>query len=108
MRIDVKSQADPARPELLYQARRAVALALGRFSSRIERVSVRLSDAEAPCGGSQKLTTIAVEGRRRWKVRVRHFAHDWPTALAGAARRARRAVARTLEQIRSGTSRGAA
>lgn len=108
MRIDVRSQAEPSRSQLLEQARRAVALSLGRFSSRIERVTVQLADAEAPCGGSQRLTTVIVEGRRPWKVRVRHFAQDWATSVSGAARRARRSVAQHLDLTRTRAQGGAA
>ena len=76
--------------------------ALGRFASRIHRVTVRVTDVNGPRGGIDKRCRIAVALVPRGVVMV-EGPGDNPFALvADAAKRAGRSVRRALERHRRG------
>ena len=96
--------------ELRVHATRRLGFALGRFAPRISRVRVQLEDLNGPKGGPDKRCTLRVRGRR-WKTVVQATASSEAEALDLAARRARRAVVRTVARLRQerrgGTGAGA-
>jgi ribosomal subunit interface protein len=82
---------------LRVHVRRRVALALGRFGERIDKVSVRFTGTEGGRGPSQKLCRIEVELRPR-PVSVEDADADPFAAADGATDRLSRSVARALER----------
>ena len=73
-----------------------MALALGRFGERIDKVSVRFTDTDAGRGPSQTHCRIQVELRPR-SVTVEDADADPFAAADGAIDRLSRSVARALE-----------
>lgn len=72
--------------------------ALGRFAGQIDRVAVDLSNSDDHASGAEKLCRIVVGLPRR--VNVRETDADVFAAVARAADRAARFVARAIEQER--------
>ena len=94
MKIQVR-----ARAMKLSKAQRArlaarLTFALARFGESIDRVIVRLSDAEEP---GYKRCRLDVQGRAG-PVTVEHSDTDVSLALEHAARRAARSVGRSIEK----------
>ena len=81
---------------------RRLRFALGRFASRIRRLRVRLTDVNGPRGGLDKRCRIAVDLIPRGMVMVEGAGDDPFALVAGAAKRASRAVRRALERRRRG------
>lgn len=82
---------------LRVHVRRRVALALGRFGERIDKVSVRFTGTDAGQGPSQKRCRIEVELRPR-PVTAEDTDADPFAAADGAIDRLSRSVARALER----------
>ena len=81
---------------------RRLRFALGRFAARIHRLTVRLTDVNGPRGGLDKHCRIAVALVPRGMVMVEGAGDDPFALVAGAAKRAGRAVRRELERRRRG------
>ena len=81
---------------------RRLRFALGRFAARIRRLTVRLTDVNGPRGGLDKRCRIAVALVPRGTVMVEGVGGDPFALVAGAAKRAGRAVRRELERRRRG------
>src|SRR3982751_2969006 len=79
---------------------RRLRFALGRFAARIRRLTVRLTDVNGPRGGLDKRCRIAVALVPRGTVTVEGAGDDPFALVAGAAKRAGRAVRRELERRR--------
>jgi hypothetical protein len=77
---------------------RRLHLALGRFQRRIERVRVRLEDANGPRGGVDQRCRILVRLYGLNDVVIEHLDADVYGALDRAAGRAASAVARRLDR----------
>lgn len=80
--------------------------ALSRFVGRIRDVVVRLEDLNGPKGGLDKRCQVVVSLTPRGKVSIEEIDADFPAAIARAADRAGRAVARTLERWRDARTSG--
>src|SRR5690242_487729 len=81
---------------------RRLRFALGRFAARIDRLTVHLSDVNGPRGGIDKRCRIAVALVPRGRVMVEGLGDDPFTLVTDTAKRARRAVRRTIERRRAG------
>lgn len=79
--------------------------ALGRFATRIQKLTVRLTDVNGPRGGLDKHCRIAVVLVPRGTVMVEGEGDDPFALVAGAAKRAGRAVRRKLERRRARNQR---
>jgi putative sigma-54 modulation protein len=73
---------------------RRVRMVMGRFGSKIERVSVRISDVNGPRGGVDKLCRIETRFWGRLPVVVEDAAVDLRQAIDRSIRRMGRATSR--------------
>jgi ribosomal subunit interface protein len=89
---------------LRIHVRRRLALALGRFGERIDKVSVRFTGVEGERGASQKHCRIEV-GLRPRPLAAEDADADPFTAADGATDRLSRSVARALERERDESQR---
>lgn len=81
-----------------YAARR-LGFALGRFSTQVTRVRVRVADVNGPRGGIDASCRIQVWGAGIDELVVTVLAVDYPTAINQAADRIGRMVARRLARV---------
>ncbi len=72
--------------------------ALGRFASRIQRVSVRLRDINGPKGGQDKNCQILLFLRGGAQLVIEKRAIGWLEAIDAAAFSAGRALARVVSR----------
>ena len=89
-------------------ARRRLGFALGRFSDRVARTTVTLGDANGPRGGVDKFCRISVSMKRGEPFSVTAEAATVREVIDLAADRAKRAIARRLDRLRSGRPDGIA
>jgi len=80
--------------------------ALSRFDQRVRDVVVTLEDVNGPRGGVDKRCQVVVQVPPRGKVVIEEREATLESAIAHAAERAGRAVARELERRRSARTRG--
>src|SRR5437870_14662 len=95
MRIVIRGPGLKLTRRLRGQVERRLGFALCRFGDRIDRVTLRFSDAELPGGGVEKRCRIDV-GLQPRRVRVEHSDDSLLLALDRAADRISRSVARAL------------
>lgn len=100
MRIEVKGRGFDVSLALGSYAERRALFAFGRFSHRIERVSVLLSDTNGPRGGIDKECRLLVRLRPSGTLRVAEQDVDMYAAIDRASERMARAVARELARRR--------
>jgi putative sigma-54 modulation protein len=77
---------------------------LTHASDHIRRVEIRLSDINGPCGGADKRCSIVVTLESFPEVVIVDIENDLYVAIARAADRASRSVARRLERCVSITT----
>lgn len=106
MKVRVRGLTLELDEALKEHAQRRVLFALGRFSARLDGVEVRLHDANGPRGGPDKVCHMLARLQRWGAVRVEETDADAFAAVARAAERLGRGVAREVERRRE--SRGAA
>ena len=80
---------------------RRLHFALGRFAPEIERVTARVEDVNGPRGGADKRCRLEVKLRGLGDVLGEARAEDFEAAVAFAAERLGRGVARALERRQS-------
>jgi putative sigma-54 modulation protein len=104
--LDVRSKNAELSGKLQTHVERRIHFALSRFSHRINRVSVRLADAERTRGGEEGSCSIEVCLRPTGRVRVQHRDKRIYAAVDQACDRAGQVMARELERGRrhDGTS----
>ena len=78
---------------------RRLSFALGRFAGRFGRVRVRLEDDNGPKGGEDKRCRISVEIKGAEDVVVEEIDADARAAVARAADRVGRTIARRLDKV---------
>lgn len=100
MRIDVRGRNCDVSLALSSYAERRALFAIGRFSPRIEGVSVRLSDANGPRGGIDKECHLVARLRPSGGLRVAEQDADMYAAIDRATERLARAVAREIARRR--------
>ena len=76
---------------------RRLLFALSRFGDRIERVSVAISEINTPLGATETSCCVVVTIARLESVTITTADVDVSSAVARAADRVGRAVARTIE-----------
>ena len=77
---------------------RRLRFALSRFTLRIEDIDVIFTDVNGPRGGRDLLCCLRVRLRGEQDVLVRDIGESVESAMAGAADRAARTVARRLQR----------
>jgi ribosome-associated translation inhibitor RaiA len=110
MTLDIRGHLKPTAAIKEYVERR-IGFALGRFSSRVKTVTVRLDDANGPRGGADKTCQIAVAlaaPRGEVPVVVEEVHGDLYAAISLAATRVGRVVGREIERARYGRPRSSA
>ena len=80
--------------------RKKLGARLGKFATSIERVSVRVEDANGPRGGVDQLCRIKVVLSGLPSIVVQNQAHTLVAAINGALLSVERAVRRTLQRKR--------
>ncbi len=107
MQIQVNTDSSiPGSESLETTVRQVVESALSRFSDRITRVEVHLSDENGDKGGRDKrcMMEARLEGRR--PAAVTHHAATVPDAVTGAAGQLTRLIESTLGRLESREPRG--
>ncbi len=99
MKLQLTAHGIELTPELRERVQRRLYFALGRFSRRIARLSIRLDDVAGPNGASDKCCTVRVEAGLSQAVVVREHQDDIHAALALALERAARTVERRLHLL---------
>jgi len=100
MQIQIRARHVEVTEVLHAQVERRLGFALGRFGARIGRVVIRFSDTNGHRGGGDKRCQIDVGLRPSGSVRVEDTDADLGVAVAHAADRVARTVARVLERER--------
>lgn len=85
---------------------RRLEFSLGRFSPRILRATVQLTDVNGPSGGDDKVCRIEVRMRTTGSVFVEDRDADLVAVVDRAAQRIGRSVARAIERERGVVRRG--
>lgn len=100
MQLDIRGGSESACEDERRQVERRLLFALGRFAQHLGRVQVWLGDVNGPRGGVDKTCRIVAHVRGVGQVVIEDADAVLPAAVARAAERAGRAVARALERER--------
>jgi len=100
MQLDIRGGSESACQDERRQVERRLLFALGRFARHLGRVQVWLGDVNGPRGGVDKTCRIVAHVRGVGQVVIEDADAVLPAAVARAAERAERAVARALERQR--------
>jgi len=98
MKLSVSGDKIRVRGELHEHVARRVYFSLARFAPAIDRIDVRLGDANGPRGGIDKYCRIVVRLRTSRSIVTETRDSDLYAAVACAAGRIGRTVARFLER----------
>ncbi len=101
MRIEIRGREVGVTAALTEHVERRLRFALGRFATKVRRATVRLSDANGPRGGVDKLCRIAVTMPRFQPMVIEDTASDLYAAIDRASDRASRVVERQLSRSRN-------
>jgi ribosome-associated translation inhibitor RaiA len=96
MRLHLTASGIELTPDLREHVELRMYFALERLADHIRRVSVRLGDVNGPRGGLDKSCTVRIEGGPRAPIIVRERQSNIHAAVAIAAERAERFLAREL------------
>lgn len=100
MKLDIIGRGVEVTEALAVHVERRLRFALGRFGRRVSHVAVTVADLNGPRGGIDQLCRIIVDLTPRGKVVVEVRDTEAVIAVARAAERIGRAVARELERRR--------
>ena len=100
MRLDIRIQKVDLPKEVDRYIERRLRFCLGRFETRIRRVSVRILDINGPRGGADKLCRMTVRLIPSDVIVVQEVNAALFAALDRAAERAGQALARKLHRAR--------
>jgi len=100
MRLEMHGVNYGLADELKAYIERRLRFALGRFESRIDGVTLRLTDVNGPRGGIDKRCQVAVALVPRGVVMVEGFDHDPFALVARVAKRVGQSVRRELGRRR--------
>jgi ribosome-associated translation inhibitor RaiA len=99
MRISILDRQRTLSRQTREFAKRRLLFALSRFDSKIDHVSLAVTDVTGPRGRVDKLCQVTVKMRLA-DIRVSSEAAELEGSIARAADRARRAVSRAVERDR--------
>jgi putative sigma-54 modulation protein len=100
MKIEVKSQNLELTENLQRHIARQIEFGLGRLSSHIRKVTVRLADINGPRGGVDQHCQLVISLDQIPDVVIEDVASDLMFAINRAADRASRTVSRKVRQSR--------
>ncbi|HYG74628.1 MAG TPA: HPF/RaiA family ribosome-associated protein [Planctomycetota bacterium] len=98
MTINIHSNRFKITPAIRTFAEEAVESHLGRFTSRIQSVTIRLSDINGLRGGEDKRCSVTVSLARRGNVFVEETVGDLYASIAKALECASQVVTREVER----------
>ena len=99
MQLDIRGRNLRLTPALLDHVEQRLRFAVGRFATRLGRVTVRVDDLNGPRGGVDKRCHIHLELAGR-ALDIEEVDHDLYVAIARAAERAGRATERAIARLR--------
>ena len=105
MKIDIRMATNRDSPALRQFAEHALMRKLGARAERIRRVRIRLSDANGPRGGVDKVCQIRLDLAAGGEVGASGESLGWYEAVTIAVMNARTAVDRRLERARTRKAR---
>jgi putative sigma-54 modulation protein len=100
MKIEIKSKNIDLTENLQRHIARQIEFGLGRLSSHIRKVSVRLADINGPRGGVDQQCQLIISMDQLPDVLIEDTASDLTFAVNRAADRASRTVSRKIRQSR--------
>lgn len=100
MKIHVRSKQIELDENLRAHIERRLEFSLARFSPRIQRVTVQLTDVNGPRGGEDKLCRIEVRMQPTGTVFVEDRDADLSAAIDRSAEKIGRSVGRALDRER--------
>ena len=100
MRLDIRIQKVDLPKEVNRYIERRLRFCLGRFETRIRRVSVRIFDINGPRGGADKRCRVTVRLIPSDVIVVQEVNADLFAAIDRAAERAGQTLARKLHRAR--------
>lgn len=106
MRTEIRLRGLPDAVELRAHAQRQLGFHLSRFSSALDEVLLRVSDVNGPKGGLDKRCQILVRFKRGGSVTISVSSADARGAIAHAAERTVRMIARELARSRTWRATG--
>lgn len=101
MNLDVRSVNVPVSRAVEGHVERRLSTSLRRFFGRVENVTVKLMDLNGPRGGMDKRVRVAVGIAGAPQVVVQESSTDLYQAIDAAASRAKHAVARVIDKVRT-------
>lgn len=101
MHLDVLTGNLPNSDAIDSHAQRRLTFALGRFSSRIKQVRVRLADINGPRGGIDKRCAIECNLGKNGTVLIEETDADLYAAIDRASNRVKVAVRRKLDRAKA-------
>jgi ribosomal subunit interface protein len=105
MRLEQTARVFKLTDAIRHHVRRRVDFAIGRFATRISRVTVRLSDVNGPRGGVDKECRIHVRLDGHGPIVVTELAEDMYASIDLACGRVGRVVARKIGRAQAGRAR---
>ena len=105
MKIDIRMATNRDSPALRQFAEHALMRKLGARAERIRRVRIRLSDANGPRGGVDKVCQIRLDLAAGGEVGASGESLGWYEAVTIAVMNARMAVDRRLDRARARKTR---
>ena len=106
MKIAIRARDVGWNEKLRQQIERSIEFAIDRHKSRIDRISVYLSDLNGPRGGPDKLCQITADIRGARPVLILERGNDLPAVVNRAARRLGYRVGRHTHRQRILRQRG--
>lgn len=106
MRLEIRRQSIEIDDEVRSHVERRLAFALGRFRTRVSRVTVYLADLNGPKGGVDKSCRMVAHLGRSGPVTVEDRDAELSPLIDRAADRLARTVQRVLERARATGARG--
>ena len=101
MKINVWGKRAEVDETVRAQIERRLWFRFDRFSSRIMRVNVRITDCNGPRGGADKVCVIDIRLRKTGDIFVKDVNEDALVAADRASERAARAISRAIERMQS-------
>jgi ribosome-associated translation inhibitor RaiA len=101
MKINVWSKHAEVDETVRAQIERRLQFRFDRFSSRIMRVNVRITDCNGPRGGADKVCGIDIRLRQTGDIFVKDVNEDALVAADRASERAARAISRSIKRMQS-------
>ncbi len=105
MEVEVRIQDTDLANAIRTYAMRRIRIALGRFSARVGRIVVRISDVNGTRGGIDQCCHVSAECLPAGKIVLEQVDADLFVAIDRAARRVGEAFRREIQRMRDARTR---